>query len=790
MFRSFRAPRSLRAALSALVLSSGLVLTATPAHADATITVTTTANENGFGPNCSLREAIVAANTDADFGGCVAAGSYGADTIVLAPNANYILATVDNDMAVAPGTTVGPTGLPVVTTEITIEGNGATIRRAAGAPEFRIFTVLGNFGTVNGSGLLTLNKLTITGGVASAPDVPVGGGIANFFGGLSVNLSTIAGNTAITTASSDALGGGVFSVDDGGGSGSLDIETSTISGNTADGASGGFAQGGGIWSNNQTAILSSTISGNTATSEVSNAWGGGIAHQGGTATISNSTVSGNLAHSATAQAIGGGISSTSSLMSLTASTIVENTVDGAVSGFGSGLALLPGGSIVELQTIIGENAGGDDCYLNGIFDEDDLVGGNLTTHLSCRLSVGTTLTLPGTLGLGPLQNNGGLPAPVEPPYTHALLPGSPAIDAFADTAKCVAADQRGVFRPQGVACDIGAFELQSAALADSLTLFPSGGPVVPENPVGTRHTVTATVSLNMGEVGGALVTFRVTGANNLVGSVTTDAVDGEAAFTYIGTNPGLDTIHAEVPNGVGAIIFDTGPLSQKEWLPVDIAVSPAEATNPVGADHVVTATVTLSEDPVVDAVLTFVVVSGPNAGLTGTTLTDPGGIADFHYTSTQAGTDTIQVCVGDPPGTFCSDTVTKTWVGTGGGGGGGGGGGSGSDRRGRITVIERTAARAGTSVVMRAAPDVTFGFHTKELKQKTFRLGDDDDREFKNLRAGTYTIAQDKKDGWKLDRIVCHDPTKNTKIVLDTRRAQIKLKAGEHVTCAFINSRK
>jgi hypothetical protein len=55
--------------------------------------------------------------------------------------------------------------------------------------------------------------------------------------------------------------------------------------------------------------------------------------------------------------------------------------------------------------------------------------------------------------LGPLANNGGLT------QTMALLPGSPAIDA-GDNATCARTDQRGVVRPQGVACDIGAFELE------------------------------------------------------------------------------------------------------------------------------------------------------------------------------------------------------------------------------------------------------------------------------------------------------------------------------------------
>jgi hypothetical protein len=58
--------------------------------------------------------------------------------------------------------------------------------------------------------------------------------------------------------------------------------------------------------------------------------------------------------------------------------------------------------------------------------------------------------------LGPLRNNGG------PTPTQALSAGSPAIDA-GDTARCASTDQRGVARPQGPACDIGAFELASPA---------------------------------------------------------------------------------------------------------------------------------------------------------------------------------------------------------------------------------------------------------------------------------------------------------------------------------------
>jgi hypothetical protein len=56
--------------------------------------------------------------------------------------------------------------------------------------------------------------------------------------------------------------------------------------------------------------------------------------------------------------------------------------------------------------------------------------------------------------LGPLADNGGSN------YTHALLPGSPAIDAGSPDCPPPDADQRGVPRPQALACDIGAFEAE------------------------------------------------------------------------------------------------------------------------------------------------------------------------------------------------------------------------------------------------------------------------------------------------------------------------------------------
>ncbi|MGH8567575.1 MAG: hypothetical protein ACREXU_06025, partial [Gammaproteobacteria bacterium] len=128
------------------------------------------------GTTCTLVDAITAANSDAAAGGCTA-GS-GADTISLPifPSPPIpVLITVNN-------TTYGPTGLPVITSEITISGRGfsSPITRDSSAPLFRILAV-------GAAGNLTLRGTRVTGGRASdsCPGFPVpnepcrGGGIFN-----------------------------------------------------------------------------------------------------------------------------------------------------------------------------------------------------------------------------------------------------------------------------------------------------------------------------------------------------------------------------------------------------------------------------------------------------------------------------------------------------------------------------------------------------------------------------------------------------------------------------------
>ncbi|MGH8489852.1 MAG: hypothetical protein ACREXS_13545, partial [Gammaproteobacteria bacterium] len=113
--------RQWRRSLSAIALL--LALGQAPALA-ATINVD--------GTNCTLANAIRSANTNTAVGGCTK-GS-GADTIVLPTKSTQLLTAVDN-------TTLGPTGLPVIRSTITLQGRNSTIQRESNAPEFRILAV-------------------------------------------------------------------------------------------------------------------------------------------------------------------------------------------------------------------------------------------------------------------------------------------------------------------------------------------------------------------------------------------------------------------------------------------------------------------------------------------------------------------------------------------------------------------------------------------------------------------------------------------------------------------------
>lgn len=135
------------------------------------------------GGGCTLIDAITAANNDAPTGGCTAGSD--ADTLVLLAGSTHTLTAVNNSGSVY---LYSPNGLPLVTSAITIDGNGSTITRDSGAPQFRILEVAEN-------GNLTLEETTVSGGVLTSFLYSSGGGLQNS-GALTLTNSTVSGGTA------------------------------------------------------------------------------------------------------------------------------------------------------------------------------------------------------------------------------------------------------------------------------------------------------------------------------------------------------------------------------------------------------------------------------------------------------------------------------------------------------------------------------------------------------------------------------------------------------------------
>ncbi len=314
-------------------------------------------------------------------------------------------------------------------------------------------------GGIQNIGTLTLIGASISGNTAGATDAGIsnqpagiltivnslildnnagggGGGIVNYGdtiadGIVSIDGSTISGNHAnsgaaigntgrMTITNSNIISNraeqeaGIFN----GRTGELTMLASTVSGNAADIRSGGLFNAGKAW------IGNSTISGNSAGLD-----SGGIRYDGvmtSTLVITNTTITGNTAGE------GGGINVTAGQVTLQSTLLAGNH---AASGPDCMGAL---GS--QDYNLVGDAAG---CAFAAM--ANDQIG---------------TVTISDTLG--PLADNGG------PTPTHALLPGSPAIDKV-PTDACPPTDQRGVARPYGPFCDIGAYEL-NAALSSGLRL--------------------------------------------------------------------------------------------------------------------------------------------------------------------------------------------------------------------------------------------------------------------------------------------------------------------------------
>jgi len=423
----------------------------------------------------------------------------------LATSCTYTLTDVNNTLVDPSGLGVdGPNGLPAIlrsstSGKLTINGHGSTIARSSadGIPPFRILFLARESD-------LTMRDLTLEGGYLLDPEAA--GGVYEDGAGVFTDENTHLTLQRCAVRNNDAYtSGGIAShgtlalldskIENNSGrnangglraDGSILISNSSISHNRA-GADAGLFAGGDVY------ITKSQIVGNMALGPYASYAGAELI---GTIKIEDSTIAGNTAEEQEDPVrcycgIGGvGINPSSG----SPSSITNTTISGNSAPLAAGLLIVDNGDVATVTlnnvTIVGNKNTlakypTQPPYL-GVSTAAGLVTGNYFTNVTvitknsivamntpsnCDAtqtgSLGVNLDSDGScpgfahttveaLRLAPLANNGG------PTETHSLLPGSIAIDAAADCTtvdgKAITTDQRGVIRPQGKACDVGAFE--------------------------------------------------------------------------------------------------------------------------------------------------------------------------------------------------------------------------------------------------------------------------------------------------------------------------------------------
>jgi CSLREA domain-containing protein len=474
--RHFRQPERVAALLALLLLLDGLG----PARRvyASTIEVTTFADNLANNGDCSLREAIQAANTDSAVDTCPA-GS-GADAIRLFAGAYTLSIAGANEDQNLTGDLDIVADLAIVGIDFsttTIDAGG--IDRAFDVHSGAAVTIDGlsitHGAASDGGGIyihqasLALRGVWLADSAANAD----GGGIYNAGGALRIESSLVSDNTA------GGVGGGVENL-----AGAAQIISSIINNNVAAGNGGGIhsagqlliddawihdnstsSSGAGIYASSKTHIINSLINDNYA------ALSGGNIYSGDTGGLSVLNVSRSMiTHGFTAEN-GGGIFNDGAL------EIVNATINTNRAVFGDGIYSIeatqpvtltnvtlayntnnpvnPGEGIVNTgapialkNTLIASNGADGDCA--GLIAS---AGHNLEYGDTCGLTAAGDIIGADPL-LAPISYDADIPV-------YPLLPGSPAINGGANEG-CPAVDQRGGLRPHGASCDIGAYEANDA----------------------------------------------------------------------------------------------------------------------------------------------------------------------------------------------------------------------------------------------------------------------------------------------------------------------------------------
>ncbi len=371
--------------------------------------------------------------------------------------------------------------------------NGKDPKRNGAAGDSGTGGAVGMGGAIYNFGKVSLERTTLFGNAASGSN---GGN-----GGAGGNGSLFGGNGGKGGSGASGFGGGIFNAKTGtvlmtnctlqanvaaGGDGGTGANggTGAFAGRPGSGGGGGTAFGGGIYNlgfvaiNNCAFVTNRVAGGDTAhaaqnqVGKVGGAGYGGAVYNLGALSLTNNTFTENLSlggkggdafgrsfvKGGRGGAAYGGAIFNAKTVTIFDCTLATNNVAGGTNGVSSSpggnssIGSTAGGSIynrgqVRLRnTVLAKGANGA-AWVGAVIDE----GHNLCSDASCKFR--STSTSRNNLDplLGRLANNGGISP------TMALLTGSPAIDA-GDPRSCGGIDQRGVTRPQGTNCDIGAFE--------------------------------------------------------------------------------------------------------------------------------------------------------------------------------------------------------------------------------------------------------------------------------------------------------------------------------------------
>ena len=437
------------------ILLAGMVmmlLLAPSVAGAATITVTFTSDEFGTGQFCALREAVQAANTDADFGGCSREGTGTRDTILLEGGETYARgidadfedANAGGDLDITGNTKIRVSGDTMATIDANDMDRAIDVRPGGSLTGSRLVILDGELSPtafadnagggirVSGGAVLKLSRsIVLSNEILGTNGRPHGGGI------IAAGVARL--DRVLLSENSARLGGGMALS-----SGQLTLSRSTVDLNTSALAGGGvYLAGAG---NSSARIDRSTISRNHSFATTSGLGGAGIystGQEGDDFRVVNTTISGNNSNSA-----GGGIFVNTGDLQVNAATITNNTADYEEGGTAHGGGVAGGFGHYD-NSIIADNinplapGNEEDCDPNAdpIKGKLNLVGDDT----GCKENGNVVTADPKLEALGDF---GG------PTFTHKLLKGSKAIGRAANSAP--PKDQRGHARDADP--DIGAYE--------------------------------------------------------------------------------------------------------------------------------------------------------------------------------------------------------------------------------------------------------------------------------------------------------------------------------------------